>query len=199
MLTIGLSLHWKGQKTDKKCVLSSASLCGVKTQSQEDQAVQRWTSATTLPPQCDPSLQPCGWWWATQQQQKDSKMFAKPFPEYIYLGFLAPARKCMNNMRGKKMKVLTQIFTVLSPFWKLQEKYWVVCNPQNSNFWVVFWRTWIILDYWGGRGERDRMDDSLIKKVKRQDFKSTGLKFSRKCVYLISSYRVFIKACPKLV
>lgn len=169
----------------------------MKTQSQKDQAVQRWTSATTLPPQWDPSLQPCCWWWAPQQQWKDSKMVAKPFPEYIYLGFLAPARKCMNG--GKKMKVLTQILTVLSPFWKLQEKYWVVCNPQNSNFWVVLWRKWIILDYWGCRGEQNKMDGSLIKKVKRQDFKSTGLKFSRKCLYLISSYRVFSKACPKLV
>lgn len=37
-------------------------------------------------------------------------MAAKTFPRYIYLGFLAPARKCMNNMRKKNLKVLTKNF-----------------------------------------------------------------------------------------
>lgn len=160
-LTIGQSLHWNGQQTEERCVLSSASLCRGKPRGQEDQRVQRWTWAAALPAQRDPSLQPCGWWWATQQQQKGGKMAAKSFPVYIYLGFLAPARKGMNNMkRKKKMKVLTQIFAILSPFWKLQEKGSVVCNPPNSKFQVVLWRKWIIPDFFG----EGRMDDSLIKR-----------------------------------
>lgn len=71
-------------------------------------------------------------------------------------------------------KVLTQIFIALSPFWKLQEKNSVVCNPRNSKFEIVLWRKRIILDYWWGWG--GRMDDSLIKTVKRQYFKSKVFK-----------------------
>jgi len=59
----------------------------------------------THTPERLPSLRPCDYCWSTQQQEEDCKMIAKSSPKYIYMDFITPARKCMNNV-GEKIKAV---------------------------------------------------------------------------------------------